>query len=52
MCSKGSKVTASKRPFMGKCVYSKIHLVLLDYKMGDMFGDSVARKIKNIMELI
>ena len=25
---------------------NKIHLILLDYKLGDMFGDSVARKIK------
>ena len=25
---------------------NKIHLVLLDYKLGDMFGDSVARTIK------
>ena len=25
---------------------NKIHLLLLDYKLGDMFGDSVARKIK------
>ena len=25
---------------------NKIHLVLLDYKLGDMMGDSVARKIK------
>lgn len=24
----------------------KIHLLLLDYRLGDMFGDSVARKIK------
>ena len=24
-----------------------IHLILLDYRLGDMFGDSVARKIKN-----
>jgi hypothetical protein len=52
MCSKGSIVTASKRPFMRKCVYNKIHLIMLDYKLGDMFGDSVARKIKNMMELI
>ena len=25
---------------------NRIHLLLLDYKLGDMFGDSVARKIK------
>jgi response regulator RpfG family c-di-GMP phosphodiesterase len=25
---------------------NKIHLLLLDYKLGDMFGDTVARKIK------
>ena len=25
---------------------NKIHLLLLDYRLGDMFGDSVARKIK------
>jgi response regulator RpfG family c-di-GMP phosphodiesterase len=25
---------------------NKIHLILLDYKLGDMFGDTVARKIK------
>ncbi len=25
---------------------NKIHLVLLDYRLGDMFGDSVARTIK------
>lgn len=25
---------------------NQIHLLLLDYKLGDMFGDSVARKIK------
>ena len=25
---------------------NKIHLILLDYELGDMFGDSVARKIK------
>jgi response regulator RpfG family c-di-GMP phosphodiesterase len=25
---------------------NKIHLLLLDYKLGDMMGDSVARKIK------
>lgn len=25
---------------------SKIHLILLDYRLGDMFGDSVARTIK------
>jgi response regulator RpfG family c-di-GMP phosphodiesterase len=25
---------------------NKIHLILLDYKLGDMMGDSVARKIK------
>ena len=25
---------------------NKIHLLLLDYKLGDMLGDSVARKIK------
>ena len=25
---------------------NKIHLILLDYKLGDMLGDSVARKIK------
>ena len=25
---------------------NKIHLILLDYRLGDMFGDSVARKIK------
>ena len=25
---------------------NKIHLVLLDYRLGGMFGDSVARKIK------
>jgi CheY-like chemotaxis protein len=25
---------------------NKIHLILLDYKLGSMFGDSVARKIK------
>jgi response regulator RpfG family c-di-GMP phosphodiesterase len=27
---------------------NKIHLLLLDYKLGDMFGDSVARKIKRV----
>ena len=27
---------------------NKIHLILLDYKLGDMFGDSVARKIKEL----
>ena len=26
--------------------HNKIHLLLLDYKLGDMFGDYVARKIK------
>jgi response regulator RpfG family c-di-GMP phosphodiesterase len=25
---------------------NKIHLLLLDYRLGDMFGDSVGRKIK------
>ena len=25
---------------------NKIHLILLDYRLGDMLGDSVARKIK------
>ena len=25
---------------------NKIHLILLDYRLGDMFGDSVVRKIK------
>jgi CheY-like chemotaxis protein len=25
---------------------NKIHLILLDYRLGDMFGDSVARTIK------
>ena len=25
---------------------NKVHLILLDYRLGDMFGDSVARKIK------
>jgi CheY-like chemotaxis protein len=25
---------------------NKIHLLLLDYRLGDMFGDSVAREIK------
>ena len=25
---------------------NKIHLILLDYKLGDMFGDTVARRIK------
>ena len=25
---------------------SKVHLILLDYRLGDMFGDSVARTIK------
>jgi len=25
---------------------NKIHLILLDYKLGGMFGDSVARKLK------
>jgi response regulator RpfG family c-di-GMP phosphodiesterase len=25
---------------------NKIHLLILDYRLGDMFGDSVARKIK------
>jgi CheY-like chemotaxis protein len=25
---------------------NKVHLILLDYKLGDMFGDSVARTIK------
>jgi CheY-like chemotaxis protein len=25
---------------------NKIHLILLDYRLGDMFGDSVAKKIK------
>ena len=47
MCSKRSKVTASKKPFMRNCGYNKIQLILLDYKLGDMFGDSIARKIKN-----
>lgn len=27
---------------------NEIHLILLDYKLGDMFGDSVARKIKEL----
>ena len=27
---------------------NKIHLILLDYMLGDMFGDSVARKIKEL----
>ena len=27
---------------------NEIHLMLLDYKLGDMFGDSVARKIKEL----
>jgi CheY-like chemotaxis protein len=25
---------------------NKVHLILLDYRLGDMFGDSVARTIK------
>ncbi|MGH9983954.1 MAG: response regulator [Nitrososphaeraceae archaeon] len=25
---------------------NKIHLILLDYRLGSMFGDSVARKLK------
>ena len=25
---------------------NKIHLILLDYKLGDMYGDSIARTIK------
>ena len=29
-----------------KSLGNKIHLLLLDYRLGDMFGDSVARKIK------
>jgi response regulator RpfG family c-di-GMP phosphodiesterase len=29
-----------------KSLGNKIHLILLDYKLGDMMGDSVARKIK------
>lgn len=28
-----------------------IHLILLDYKLGDIFGDSVARKIKEYNEV-
>lgn len=27
-----------------------IHLILLDYKLGDIFGDSVARKVKEYNE--
>ena len=46
MCRKGSKVTASKKPVMRNCGYNKILLILLDYKLGDMLGNSVARKIK------
>ena len=30
---------------------NKIHLILLDYRLGDMLGDAVARKIKDTMEL-
>ena len=30
---------------------NKIHLILLDYKLGDIFGDSVARKIKEYNEV-
>ena len=26
---------------------NKIHLILLDYRLGDMLGDSVAKKIKD-----
>jgi response regulator RpfG family c-di-GMP phosphodiesterase len=26
---------------------NKIHLIILDYRLGDMFGDSVAKKIKD-----
>jgi response regulator RpfG family c-di-GMP phosphodiesterase len=29
---------------------NKIHLILLDYKLSDMMGDSVARKIKEYTE--
>jgi CheY-like chemotaxis protein len=29
---------------------NKIHLILLDYKLGSMWGDSVARKIKKYSE--
>ena len=29
---------------------NKIHLILLDYKLSDMMGDSVARKIKEYSE--
>ena len=28
-----------------------IHLILLDYKLGDIFGDSVARKVKEYNEV-
>lgn len=51
MCSKGSKVTASKKPFMRNCSYNKIHLILLDYKLGDMFGTLLLGRLKIIMEL-
>jgi CheY-like chemotaxis protein len=27
---------------------NEIHLILLDYRLGDMYGDSVARKIKEL----
>ena len=27
---------------------NKIHLLLLDYKLGDMFGDLVAKKVNNL----
>jgi response regulator RpfG family c-di-GMP phosphodiesterase len=30
---------------------NKIHLILLDYRLGGMFGDSVARKLKSITGL-
>lgn len=32
--------------FRGKKSGNKIDLLLLDYKLGDMYGDAVARKIK------
>jgi response regulator RpfG family c-di-GMP phosphodiesterase len=30
---------------------NKIHLLLLDYKIGDMSGDFIARKIKEYREI-
>src|SRR5262245_13494517 len=30
---------------------NKIHLILLDYRLGDMLGDAVARKIKEYNEV-